>query len=159
MRNKEFVKRMEILRPRLLGYAQSLLKNSEEAEDVVQDTLLKLWYIKDNLHKYRSFESIAFVILRNTAINKLKDMNKTVYLDNIPEKIILESDDEEWLDDRIINALNSLPTMEQAVMRMRHLEDMETEEIAKVIGSTPVAIRVALSRARKKMRLRLMSEF
>lgn len=158
MRSKEFAKRVEILRPRLFGFALSLLKDPEEAEDAVQDSLLKLWYIRDRLHKYKSFEGVTFVVLRNIALNKIRDKEKTISLAEVQENFNFSGYHEDGLEDEIMEALNSLPTVEQAVMRMRHIEDMETEEMAKLIGSTPGAIRVALSRARRKLRERFISK-
>ena len=56
------------------------------------------------------------------------------------------------LSDELSLALESLPDTEQAVLRMKHLEGMETEEIAGLIQSTPGAVRTALSRARRHIR-------
>lgn len=46
----------------------------------------------------------------------------------------------------------SLPSVQQNVIRMRHIEGLEIEEIARITGSTPGSIRVALSRARQNIK-------
>ena len=46
----------------------------------------------------------------------------------------------------------SLPSVQQAVIRMKHIEGLEVGEIARITGSTPGAIRVALSRARQSIK-------
>lgn len=56
------------------------------------------------------------------------------------------------IDPDIMEAIEALPKMEQAVLKMKHIEGMETEEIASLIGSNPGAVRTALSRARKRVR-------
>lgn len=46
----------------------------------------------------------------------------------------------------------SLPSVQQTVIRMRHIEGLEIADIAKITGSTPGSIRVALSRARQSIK-------
>ena len=55
------------MRPQLLQLAIRYLNNGDDAEDVVQDTLLKLWFLRDRLEDYRSVESLASVITRHLA--------------------------------------------------------------------------------------------
>ena len=51
-----------------------------------------------------------------------------------------------------MQAIDMLPGVEQAVLRMRHIDGMEIEEIASISSSTPGAVRTALSRARRRVR-------
>lgn len=157
MTREDFESKVKNIRPKLTGYALSLIKDKEEAEDSVQDTFLKLWFRRDSLSKYRSFDAVAFVVLRRLIINKLRTKGIKVSLEEIYEKNIDTPLYEEDYCDEILDALDSLPSVEQAVMRLKHVEDMETEEIAALIGSNPGAVRVALSRARKKIRDRFVS--
>lgn len=57
------------MRPQLLQLAIRYLNNGDDAEDVVQDTLLKLWFLRDRLDDYRSVDSLASVITRHLAIS------------------------------------------------------------------------------------------
>ena len=50
----------------------------------------------------------------------------------------------------ILEVIGTLPDLQQSILRMKHLEGFEVEEIARLTGSTPVAVRTNLSRARKK---------
>ncbi|MDE8698171.1 sigma-70 family RNA polymerase sigma factor, partial [Bacteroides cellulosilyticus] len=52
--------------------------------------------------------------------------------------------------------INSLPTLQRTIMRMKDIEEYETEEIADITGCNPEAIRSNLSRARKKVRAVLL---
>jgi RNA polymerase sigma-70 factor (ECF subfamily) len=54
--------------------------------------------------------------------------------------------------ERIVSIMNSLPTMQQTIVRLRHREGMEMRQIAEHTGSSEVAVRKALSRARKAIR-------
>jgi RNA polymerase sigma-70 factor (ECF subfamily) len=51
--------------------------------------------------------------------------------------------------ERILGIIATLPPMQQTILRLRHMEDMEMEDIAELIGSNEVAVRKSLSRARK----------
>ena len=97
------------MRPALLRMAIRYLEDSDEAEDAVQDALLKLWFLRDRLDQYRSVEVIG-----------------------------------------------TLPDLQQSILRMKHLEGFEVEEIARLTGSTPVAVRTNLSRARKRVKEQFM---
>lgn len=50
----------------------------------------------------------------------------------------------------ILEVIGTLPDLQQSILRMKHLEGFEVEEIARLTGSTPVAVRTNLSRARKE---------
>ena len=157
MTKEEFESNVRAIRPKLIAYASSLLKDLSEAEDAVQDTLLRLWSKLEYFRKYKSFEAVAFVSLRHIILNKFRTKGILVSIKDIPEISESVNIPEEYYGDEIIVALDSLPNMEQTVLRMKHIEDMETEEIASLIGSNPVAVRQALSRARKKLRDRFVS--
>lgn len=56
----------------------------------------------------------------------------------------------------ILEVISTLPDLQQAILRMKHIEGFEVEEIARLTGSTPVAVRTNLSRARKKVKEQFM---
>lgn len=72
MERKEFESRITRMRPQLLQLAIRYLNNGDDAEDVVQDTLLKLWFLRDRLDDYRSVDSLASVITRHLAISCIR---------------------------------------------------------------------------------------
>lgn len=139
------------LRPMLLRVAVSITGNEEDSADVVQETLLKLWFLRDRLHEYESVEAPARVIVRNLSLNLVRHrVLSPIDTGELPE--IGAYDREESLSDEMTEALARLHDTEQAVLRMKHLEGFETEEIAEMIHSTPGAVRTALSRARRRIR-------
>lgn len=140
------------LRPVLLRVAASITGNADDAADVAQETLLKLWYMRERLQYYSSIDAIARVIARNLSINVLRRQHSSESAGlRIAESIADESTGEE-LSDELSDALAGLPDTEQIVLRMKHLDGMEVEEIAAVIQSTPGAVRTALCRARRRIR-------
>ena len=149
----EYKEEVERNRPHMLSVARSYLKASEEAEDVVQDVLLKLWQLLDKLRI--PMGPLALVLVRNRCIDCLRRLQSTIAL---PENVV-ESEptcDERY--EKVMLLVDKLPTMQQTIMRLRHMEGMEMCEIAALTGSNETAVRKALSRARQAIRQQLKQQ-
>lgn len=149
----EYKEEVERNRPRMISVARSYLKASEEAEDVVQDVLLKLWQLLDKLRL--PMGPLALVLVRNRCIDCLRRLQSTIAL---PENV-LESEptcDERY--EKVMQLVDKLSTMQQTIMRLRHMEGMEMCEIAALTGSNETAVRKALSRARQAIRQQLKQQ-
>lgn len=140
-----------------MNYARKLTDEPEDAEDAVQEVLLKLWNKRLELEQYRSIEAFAMTLTHNICIDMWRcKRNDTLSLDIVqaasptgtPERL-LEIKDEIHLMHEIID---SLPNLQRTIMRMKDIEGYETDEIAEITGCGPEAIRSNLSRARKKVR-------
>ncbi len=161
MEQKDFEAMAPQLRQRIVGMVRKLSADSGDtdlADDVAQDTLLKLWSMRDRLDAYTSVYALAMVIARNRAIDLLKRVSALRSCDIADidisdtavsaEDAIISTESE----NRAMSLLASLPSGQQAVLRMRHVDGMEISEIAAVTGSTTNAIRVTLSRARQNIK-------
>jgi len=145
------------LRGKLLNYARKLTDDSSDAEDVVQEVMLKLWNIRQKLEEYNSIEALAVSITHNLCMDMRRSKRTDqVSLDQVPvvsqtvnPERVLEGNDEIRLMREIIS---SLPTLQQTIIRMKDIEEYETEEIAQITGCSSESIRSNLSRARKKVR-------
>ena len=144
------------LRAELLGYAKRIVGNIEDAEDIVQEVLLKLWFMRSDLRRYNSIPALSYVITKNLSLNQIKtSRRKSSTLVELsqesgsgPEKQLQEKESVK----NVIAIIDKLPGLQQAIMRMRHLEGMEIEEIAQLTGCSPEAIRMNISRARKRIK-------
>jgi RNA polymerase sigma-70 factor (ECF subfamily) len=145
------------LRGKLLNYARKLTDDSSNAEDVVQEVMLKLWNIRQKLEEYNSIEALAVRITHNLCMDMWRSKRTDqVSLEQVPvvsqtvnPERVLEGNDEIRLMREIIS---SLPTLQQTIIRMKDIEEYETEEIAQITGCSSESIRSNLSRARKKVR-------
>ena len=155
MELKQFKISVLPLRNKLLNYARKLTESPDDAEDAVQEVLLKLWNKRLELEQYRSIE--AFAMTHTLCMDMWRTRHTTSapleYVQDAtpggtPERL-LEIKDEIRLMHEIIN---SLPTLQRTIMRMKDIEGYETDEIAEITGCGPEAIRSNLSRARKKVR-------
>jgi len=145
------------IRERLLHIAQRILVEEQEAEDAVQEVLLKLWHTRDSLDKYESPAAFATTVTKNHCLDRLKIKNRQESLDesyyaragNDNPYLQLERKNTEEVLQKIIE---NLPPLQQAIIRMKDMEEYEVEEIAEITGTNVEAVRVNLSRARKKVR-------
>jgi RNA polymerase sigma-70 factor (ECF subfamily) len=147
MTQEEYREEARRLRPRLLQAARRYL-NADDAEDTVQDTLLRLWQMVDALRM--PMDALALVLVRNLCIDKLRKQKSSLPLTHDFE----QADEVEYDEriERVLAMMASLPTMQQTILRLRHMEGMEMRQIAELTGSNEVAIRKALSRARQSLK-------
>lgn len=141
------------LRPRLLQTALRVLQDEAAAEDVVQDTLLKLWTIRGELEAYTSVEALGCTIAYRLAINALRnerrgaapvDLAESIPADDSADSNLARAEQRLYVD----RILASLPPAQATLLRLRHIEGYDGRSIAALLGTSEGAVRTALSRAR-----------
>lgn len=156
MTNEEFKDEARRLRPKLLEVARRYL-GDEDAEDTVQDALLRLWQMLDQLHL--PLDALASVLTRNLCIDRLRRLHPQVTLKENLERAESEAPPTDERIDRMMSVIATLPPLQQTILRLRHMEGMEMGQIATLIGSSEVAIRKALSRARQSVREQYLRKY
>lgn len=139
------------MRQMLLTRARQLLGNDSDAEDLVQETMLKLWYIRDQLGSHSCPEALAMTILRNKAHDLWRRRREQTGLtrDAGAESGSIEARSDMALIEEIIERL---PPLQRDILRMKEIDGYEAEEIIAITGCSPTALRQNLSRARRKIR-------
>lgn len=143
---------------KLFSVAYRLMSNAQAAEDIVQETFLKLWMQRDKMEKVDNPEAYSITVLRRIFYDKmraghLQEVDKDVgslqvsSSQNISKQ--LEEADEYQ---RVRLLITHLPEPQARIMLMRDIEDHSFDEISIETGLTEVNIRSILSRARKKIR-------
>ena len=153
MTTEEFQQQAEKLRQQLVSIAHKYLGNTDEAEDIAQDAMVKLWLMREQLTL--PIAGMASIVTRNLCIDALRKKHQTVDIAQLPDEADF-SDDGEQIE-QMLKVIDSLPSTQRTILRMRYLQGMEMREIALVLGSTEVAVRKTLSRARKVVRNRLIA--
>ena len=158
MDRQEFEKSVPLLRLRFHKVALSYLSDENEAEDIVQDTLLKLWMARDKISNAKGgIESLGATIAKNLSIDRLRELKRHPH-DGLADNHIHhyaanaqarleEKENENWIK----TVVGALPDKYRAVLQMRQVEQMEFSEIAAVMGTTETSVRTILSRARAKL--------
>ena len=145
------------LRDKLLNYARKLTEDPSDAEDAVQEIMLKLWNMRQKLDEYQCIEALAMTMTHHLCMDIWRAKRPdSLSLEQVqapsqsatPERL-LEEKDEFRLMRKIID---SLPTLQRTIIQMKDVQEYETEEIAEITGCSAEAIRSNLSRARKKVR-------
>ena len=143
---------------KLLRFATHFLKDEDLARDVVQDVFLKLWQKRDSLEEVESIEAFTMRMTRNRCLDVIR-ANKTVPIDaetdrKLKEKTVDVHSKVELSEsaNQIKKLISKLPDLQRTVMQLRDIEQFSYEEIAETTDLKVNAIRVNLSRARKKVR-------
>jgi RNA polymerase sigma factor (sigma-70 family) len=141
---------------RLFTIAYRIVEDKPEAEDIVQDTFLRMWTMGSKLDQYRDVEALAVTIVKNKCIDvirKRKFIGKEETVTGIqyqetavsPHEELVSSETREIMQ-RIIAAL---PSAFRQMIMMREIDGLSYEEISQATGTNINSIRVTVSRARQ----------
>ena len=161
---EEFKNEVLPLRNKLFRFAKRLLNVHAEAEDITQDVFLKLWLKKTELSNYKSIEALAMTITKNLCFDRIKlKSRKVMEMDNhdMLKTEVTPYEHSELKDrmNRVNYIINTLPDRQKMIIQLRDVEGYTFEEIEEMIGLNINAIRVNLSRARKKIRAEICKTY
>lgn len=136
----------------MLSVARAIVQNVYEAQDVVQNSFIKIAVNADKFRFYQNGYGWVLTIVRNTALNALKAMKSKRHAD-IDEFSALSSPEvnpDEKLS--LYEALSKLDERERAVIVMKYYEDKTIRAIAKELGIPFSTVQSICQRAEKKLR-------
>lgn len=177
MTTEEFEHLMRRLRPKLLGIGRKMFADSTMAEDVAQETLMRLWMMRERIDSAGGAEALAVRIARNVCVSEWRRKQSspcvamplpgkgrgkptsrgsgTLTARGSEELAIRDSMKEPMAESdnsRILQiAVSRLTPSEQRLYRMRHELEMDLGEIAAVTGIGARSLSAMLSTARRKM--------
>ena len=140
--------------------ALKMVKNREEAEEVAQDTFIKIY---NSLNKFKGdskFSTWIYKIAYNTCLDRLKKSKKdenNISIDEFSAHLIKTMDNAlSALEDKerkqtIQNCLNLLPSDENFLLTLFYFEDQSLEEIGKIMSINANNVKVKLFRSRQKL--------
>lgn len=148
----EFIHSVERLRGDLLRQARRLLDSEDDAEDAVQETLIKLWIMKERILNADKMRNMATVVCRNVSLNILRDARQSLPIETA-EVITLQGNPQVLLEQqesrqKLKRSIEKLTDKQRAILRMRNVENMTYADIAKIIGSSESSVRGMISKAR-----------
>ena len=163
MQQSDFLKIVTPFQDKLYRLAKRLLVSREEAEDATQEILLKLWSKNKNMGTYNNVEAFAMTMTKNFCLDRLKSKqasNLKLVHSNYSEtgsslqKQMEANDSVSWVQ----KIMEELPEQQKMVLQLRDVEEYDYDEISEMLEMKPTAVRVALSRARKTVREKLMQK-
>ena len=146
------------LKDKIFRLALRITLSRAEAEDIVQDVLIKVWNRRDDLAEVDSIEAYSLTVCRNLSLDRLqRKENDNVNLDDAPPT---EADDappdlQMIRNERIDNIkrlIERLPTPQRAAMQLRDMEGKTYKEISAITGQTEEQVKVNIYRARQYIR-------
>lgn len=147
------------LKNALYRLALRITLNTAEAEDIVQDTLIKVWDKRDGWDDIESIEAFSMTICRNLALDRIKKAeNQNGSLDAIsfeapdatsnPYEQMIQKDRIELIK----KLVDSLPERQRSCMQLRDFEGKPYREIAAILGITEEQVKVNIFRARQAIK-------
>lgn len=142
--------------------AKRLLISDAEAKDAVQEVFLKLWNMRNRVGQVKNLSAYILRMTKNHCFDKLRSKeskNLRLVHSNIDREESSIEDDMELQDEVgfLKRVINELPDRERTVIQLREIEEMELATIAEITETREGSVRVALTRARKKIKEEMMN--
>ena len=152
MNQETFKNTVFVLKDEMYRFAKRFLVSSDEAEDLVQDLMMKFWQKKDELAGL-NIKSYALKCVKNECLNKLKhEIVKQNFADFQLHRSELYKMEVNNLKEKIINFISELPEKQKMVIHLKDVEEYEVSEISEILEMEENAVRVNLLRARQKVK-------
>lgn len=153
------------LKNELYRLALRITLNPAEAEDIVQETMIKVWNRRDSWDEIDSIEAFCLTICRNLAIDKQRRMgqqSQTLEKDHYdqPDHTASANPEEQAIrQERVAivqHLLNSLPEKQRTAMQLRDFEGKSYREIAQIMNVSEEQVKVNIFRARQAIRKKVI---
>ena len=150
--------------PKLWTLAVGLCGNREQANDIVQDAVIRSWTKINQFEQGTDFCSWLARFVRNIALNQNRklDRQKTMATDplemdaqiqlSIPDECHSAKDVEESFDERVKSALNRLSSMQRSCLLLRVVNELNVAEIANLLEIPAGTVTSHLSRGKSRLR-------
>ncbi len=129
--------------------------NAEEAEDVVQETFIKLWDKRDQLESIKSVKAYLYRAIRNNCLTRIRDAKPTTSLEMVASDQFLsdeELEERSEMEARIWNMIDELPERRRQIFLMAKRDGLSYKEISEQTGLAVKTIENHVFRAMQSLR-------
>ena len=164
MNQKVFLEFVNPIKDKIYRLSLRLLVSKDAAEDATQEVMIRLWKMKDKLKDYNSPQALAMTITKNYCFDQLKakkNNNLRIVHSNYEDGKKSSLQKEIEAKDELLKVqeiIKNLSDQEQLLIQLRDIEQLEYVEMEEITKMNQTAIRVALSRARKKIRKEILKK-
>ena len=145
----------------LFSFSMRLLKSRSEAEDVVQDTFLKIWTKREELSVELSFKAYLYTIAKNKILTIFQKRLNEISIEELHVYAAENTMDSVDVEQRVINqdikykiyaSIAKLPDLQAKIFIMKTEEDLSTQEISSKLNIPHQTIKNNLTKAMKSVR-------
>ena len=145
------------LKNKIFRLALRVTLNKAEAEDIVQDVLIRVWNKRDELGEVESIEAYSLTVCKNLALDRIARKETSNVALDAPQMLSNEaSPDQQLMQSERLRMVekffNTLPEQQRMVMHLRDIEGKSYKEIAGITGQSEEQVKVNLFRARQRIR-------
>ena len=153
------------LKNELYRLALRITLNPAEAEDIVQETMIKVWNKREQWYDIESIEAFCLTICRNISLDKMRKMeNQNQSLEegehDAPDQSYASNPEEQAMQQdklKLIRRLiNALPEKQRSAMQLRDFEGKSYKEIAQIMDISEEQVKVNIFRARQTIRQKFL---
>ena len=165
---RAYIELVNRYRDRLINFVYPFLGDFEQAEDVVQETMLKLYEKKHYYREIAKFSTWIYTIARNLANTELrkKKRRKTTYISrmtkddreyDIPavQADLNQNLQNEFIRERIHAAIKELPEHFKTVIILRDIQELSYDDISNIVGVPLGTVKSRINRARLQLQAEL----
>lgn len=172
MRDIDFRRDLLPLKDKLFRLALRITLDRPEAEDVVEDVLVKVWELRDTVEvrKVANLEAYCLTLTRNLAVDRARRAEaQHVSLDDEahtdigqahpdtaprPDQLLERSERQAW----VRNLFDRLPTKQRTALQLRDIDEHSYAEVADIMGITESDVKITIYRARQALKALITSQ-
>ena len=150
------------LKDKLFRLALRITFDRAEAENVVQDTMIRVWNKREEWTQFGSIEAYCLTVAKNLAIDRSqkKEAQNVELTPEMEEESEISGPYDQLVNNErmsiIHRLINELPEKQRLIMQLRDIEGESYKEIAKILNLTEEQVKVNLFRARQKVKQRYL---
>lgn len=160
-----FLSQVVPVRQKLYRFAFRLLGNEEDAQDITQDALMKVWGMQEKMAELQNMEAWCMRITRNLALDKIKsrkyrmsdELDRAGELPAMQQKSPHAVAEQNDVMEKVHVAINALPEKYRTILQLRDIDGHSYQEIADILDIDMNDVKVNLHRARKTVREKLQN--
>ncbi|HTY01007.1 MAG TPA: RNA polymerase sigma factor [Bacteroidota bacterium] len=147
---------------RAYALAFRFVNDHHDAEEIAQEAFVRAFESLDGFRAEAEFGTWLYRIITNLSLNRLKDgkrrRERSVDMNfaaTVPDETVFQASHNDDVRMHIERALHELPTLQRAVVILRHLHGLSTREVSVILHCTEGTVKTHLFRGMEKMRLKL----
>ena len=156
--NKAFRKLLQLYQKPLYNHVRNMVLNHDDADDVLQNTFVKIFQNLKNFKGDSKLFSWIYRIATNEALTFMQQRSKKQGISNeeVQQKTLNNLETDVWFDGseiqlKLQKAIATLPDKQQLVFKMKYFEDLKYEQIAEITETSVGALKASYFHAVKKI--------